>query len=114
MSEGVVTATDGTPQRRKRDSMLYAGVTLTPSSTALPGGAVIQSLVNGLAFWALIAALAALVIGAAMWAIGNQMQNMQQSSAGRRAVLTSIVAAILLGAAPTLINFFFTTGTTVK
>ncbi len=94
--------------------MLYAGVSLNPSSTALPGGAVIQSLINGVAFWALIASLAALVIGAAMWAIGNQMQNMQQSSAGRRAVLTSVASAILLGAAPTLINFFFATGTTVK
>jgi hypothetical protein len=94
--------------------MLIAGVSLTPSTTALPGGAVLQNLINGVAWWALIASLAALVIGAAMWAIGNQTQNMQQSSAGRRAVLTSIAAAILLGAAPTLINFFFTTGTTVK
>jgi hypothetical protein len=94
--------------------MLLAGVSLTPSNTALPGGAVIQNLINGVDYWALIGALVALVIGAVMWAIGNQTQNMQQSSAGRRAVLTAVAAAILLGAAPTLINFFFTTGTTVK
>ena len=90
--------------------MLIAGVTLTPNSAALPGGAVLQSLIDGVASWALLGSLAALVIGSAMWAIGNQTQNMQQSSAGRRAVVTALIAAIVLGAAPALINFFFTTG----
>jgi len=94
--------------------MLIAGVTLTPNSAALPGGVVLQSLIDGVASWALLGSLAALVIGSAMWAIGNQTQNMQQSSAGRRAVITALVAAILLGAAPTLINFFFATGGKVK
>ena len=94
--------------------MLIAGVTLTPNSAALPGGVVLQSLIDGVASWALLGSLAALVSGSAMWAIGNQTQNMQQSSAGRRAVITALVAAILLGAAPTLINFFFATGGKVK
>jgi len=94
--------------------MLLASVTLTPSTADLPGSAVLQSLVNGVASWALIGAMAALLIGAVMWAVGNQTQNMQTSSAGRRAVVTALVAAILLGAAPALINFFFTSGTTVK
>jgi hypothetical protein len=34
--------------------------------------------------------------------------------AGRRAVATSLVAAILIGAAPALINFFFSTGLKVQ
>jgi hypothetical protein len=38
---------------------------------------------------------------------------MHQSSQGRRAVLTSLVAAVLIGAAPELINFFFKTGLSV-
>jgi len=38
-------------------------------------------------------------------------QNYHQSFAGRRAVLVSGVAALLIGAAPILINFFFHTGT---
>jgi hypothetical protein len=94
--------------------MLFASVTLSPSTSDLPGGAVLQNLVNGVAAWALIAALAALLIGAAMWAVGHHTQNMQTSQSGRRAVVTSLVAAILLGAAPALINFFFSTGATVK
>jgi hypothetical protein len=39
---------------------------------------------------------------------------MHHSAQGRRAVLTSLVAAIVIGAAPTLINFFFNAGLSVK
>jgi hypothetical protein len=90
--------------------MLIAGVTLSPSTTDLPGGSVLQQLANGLGAWALIGSLIALLLGAVMWAIGSHTQNMHQSSAGRRAVVTSLAAAILIGAAPSLINFFFSTG----
>jgi hypothetical protein len=90
--------------------MLIAGVTLSPSTTDLPGGSVLQQLANGLGPWALIGSLIALLLGAVMWAIGSHTQNMHQSSAGRRAVVTSLAAAILIGAAPSLINFFFSTG----
>ena len=63
--------------------------------------------------WALIGALVALLLGAALWAVGSHTQNLHQSMAGRRAVLTSLVAAVLIGAAPSLINFFFNTGLAV-
>jgi hypothetical protein len=92
--------------------MLIA-VNLTPSTSALPGSAELQQLANGLAAWGLIGAMIALVLGAALWAIGSHSQNMHQSLAGRRAVLTSLVAALLIGAAPHLIDFFFKTGLAV-
>ena len=94
-------------------TMLLASVSLSPSTSDLPGGAALQSLADGIAAWALIGALVALLLGAMLWAIGSHTQNMHQSSQGRRAVLTSLVAAILIGAAPTLINFFFNTGLSV-
>ncbi len=90
--------------------MEFAGVTLTPSVSALPGASVLQQLANGLGAWALIGSLIALLLGAVMWAIGSHTQNMHQSAAGRRTVVTSLIAAVLIGAAPSLINFFFTTG----
>ena len=107
----------GTPVLRFVDSVGRGGafrladVTLNPSTGSLPGGATLQSLVNGLGGWALILSLAALVIGAAAWALGAHSQNYQQSFVGRRAVLVSGLAALLIGAAPTLINFFFHAGT---
>ena len=59
---------------------------------------------------ALIAALVALLLGAALWALGSHTQNMHQSAQGRRAVVASLVAAVLIGAAPALVNFFFHAG----
>ena len=89
-------------------------VNLSPTTSDLPGSTELQKLVNGLAGWALIGALAALVIGAAVWALGSHSQNLHQSVTGRRAVLVSVAAALLIGAAPHLINFFFSAGTAVK
>jgi hypothetical protein len=85
-------------------------VSLDPNLTALPGSGTLQSLVNGLGAWALIAALVGLVIGAAAWALGVHAQNFQQSMVGRRAVLVSGLAALLIGAAPDIVNFFFGQG----
>ncbi len=93
--------------------MFFAGVSLTPTLTDLPGSAALQSIADGIASWALVGALIALLLGAALWAIGSHTQNMHHSAQGRRAVLSAIVAAILIGAAPTLINFFFNTGLSV-
>jgi Family of unknown function (DUF6112) len=86
------------------------GVALHPSVSALPGGGTLQTLVNGLGAWALIAAMVGLVIGAAAWALGVHSQNFQQSMVGRRAVLVSALAALLIGAAPPIVNFFFDQG----
>jgi hypothetical protein len=90
--------------------MNLADVTLTPDPGNLPGGAVLQHLTNGLGGWALIGSLVALVIGAAVWALGSHAQNFQQSTSGRKTVLVAGLAALLIGAAPAIINFFFHAG----
>jgi hypothetical protein len=79
----------------------------------LPGGSALQTLINGVAGWALILSLAGLVVGAAAWALGAHSQNYHQSYIGRRTVLVSGLASLLIGAAPGLINFFFHTGQTI-
>jgi hypothetical protein len=95
--------------------MVYAAassgdVSLHPALSALPGSGTLQALVNGLGAWALIAALVGLVIGAAAWALGVHAQNFQQSMVGKRAVLVSALAALLIGAAPPIVNFFYGQG----
>jgi len=75
-----------------------------------PGGSALQQLTNGIGGWALILSLVGLVIGAAAWALGAHSQNYHQSFVGRRAVLVSGLAALLIGGAPAVINFFFSTG----
>ena len=93
---------------------MLADVHLSPSMTALPGSAVLQQFVNGAAAWALLGALGALLVGAVVWAFGSHSQNIHQSMAGRRAVVTAALAAVVIGAAPTLVNFFFHAGSAVK
>jgi MFS family permease len=90
-----------------------ADVTLNPTPGNLPGADVLQKLTNGLGGWALVASLVGLVIGAAAWALGAHSQNYHQSFAGRRTVLVSALAALLIGAGPGLVNFFFHAGSSV-
>ncbi len=88
-------------------------VNMHPDPNALPGGQVLQNLMNGLDSWALALALVGLVVGAAAWALGSHGQNYQQSFVGRRAVLISGLAALLIGAGPGLVSFFFNAGSGV-
>jgi hypothetical protein len=85
-------------------------VPLNPSAGSVPGSTTLETLANGIGWWALVASLVGLVIGAGAWALGSHTNNYQYSSSGRRAVLVSGLAAIVIGAAPVVVNFLFTEG----
>ncbi len=89
-------------------------VHLTVDPTQLPGASQLQNLADGIGGWALILSLVGLVIGAAAWALGSHTQNYQQTFVGRKAVLISGLAALLIGAAQPVINFFFNMGQAIK
>ncbi|MHB8463406.1 MAG: DUF6112 family protein [Acidimicrobiales bacterium] len=89
--------------------MLLSDVSIQSDSN-LPGTAQLQQLINGFGQWALMAALAGMLVGAAVWALGHHASNYQQSANGRRGLLVSGVAALVIGAAPALINFLFGLG----
>jgi MFS family permease len=93
---------------------LLAQTQLNPNVHQLPGSAVIQQITDGIGGWALIAALVGLVIGAVAWAFGQHAQNYQQAYSGRKGVIISGVAALLIGAAPHVVNFFNTLGNGVR
>jgi len=85
-------------------------VPFNPKAGDLPGSSPLETLANGLGWWALVASLVGLVLGAAAWALGSHTNNYQYSSAGRRAVIVSAMAALVIGAAPIVINFLFNEG----
>lgn len=85
-----------------------------PDPNALPGGAELAHLVSGLEFWALMISLIGLLLGAIVWAIGAHSQNFHQSVNGRKAVIVSAVAALLVGAGPSLLNWFFSFGSSIN
>ncbi len=86
-------------------------VPMRPSGSALPGQHELEILTNGIGWWALVASLLGLVVGAAAWALGSHSNNYQYATAGRKAVLVAGAAALVIGAAPPVIDFLFHAGT---
>jgi MFS family permease len=92
-------------------SFTIPSTTLLPAGqNSLPGTPQFQHLIDGFGNWALMAALAGMLVGAAVWALGHHASNYQQASNGRRGVMVSGVAAVIIGAAPALVSFLFGLG----
>jgi hypothetical protein len=91
-----------------------ADVTVAPDLHALPGSNVLQQLVNGAQAWSLVIALLGAFIGAALWAVASHSHNPHYATRGRMAALVSAASALIIGAAPGLINFFEHLGATAK
>jgi type IV secretory pathway VirB2 component (pilin) len=87
------------------------GIDIQPAQSGnLPGDAVLTNLASGVGHWALLASVVGVIVGGVMWAFGHYSHNYQQSYNGRRGVVVSGVAALLIGASPAIIGFFFAQG----
>jgi hypothetical protein len=95
-------------------SLTSAAVTAHPNLTGLPGSNVLQQIVNGAEAWALAIALLGAFIGAGLWAVAAHSHNHHYAARGRMAALVSGASALVVGAAPGLVNFFQHLGTTAK
>jgi Mn2+/Fe2+ NRAMP family transporter len=91
-----------------------AAVSAKPDLTGLPGSNVLQQLVNGAEAWALAIALLGAFVGSALWAVASHVHNPHYAARGRMAALISGAAALVIGSAPGLVNFFQQLGTTAK
>lgn len=76
----------------------------------LPGDGTLAGLASGVGHWALLASIVGIVVGAVMWAFGHFSHNFQQSYNGRRGLIVSGLAALLIGASQGIIGFFFSQG----
>ena len=66
--------------------------------TPMDGGTeTIKGWYHALITWALVAAVAAVIVFAGMWAVGNLRSTPQTSSRGKWGVLVAVVACMLLG-----------------
>jgi hypothetical protein len=91
-----------------------AVVTAHPDLQGLPGSNVLQQLVNGAEAWSLVIALLGAFIGAGLWAVASHSHNHQYAARGRMAALISGASALIVGAAPGLVNFFAHLGATAR
>ena len=89
-------------------------VTAQPNLRALPGSNVLQQLVNGAEAWALAIALLGAFVGAGVWAVASHTHNHHYAARGRMAALISGASALVVGAAPGLVNFFQHLGATAR
>ena len=89
---------------------VFAQVTVRPDGGALPGTAQLQSLVNGLAFWGLLACLGVLLAGGAFWAGGSKSSNFGAVANGKNMVFGGAIGAALIGGAAAIVNFFYSVG----
>lgn len=79
---------------------------VSPNESGLPGLSVARKLVGALLTWGLVAAVAALAISSAYWAVSSNSGNYHGVGKGKQGVLVSAGAAILLGGANAIIAFF--------
>ena len=89
-------------------------VTATPNASDLPGSAILQQLVNGAEAWSLAIAVLGAFVGAGLWAIASHTNSHHYAARGRMAALVSGAAALVIGAAPGLVNFFQALGASAK
>ncbi len=92
---------------------VLAQVRVNPDPSGLPGGQAIQKLVNGIGYYALIAVIAAFLVGMALMAFGSLSSNPRSSALGKAAATVSVLAAFGIGAAAAIVNFFYNSGGSV-
>jgi hypothetical protein len=92
--------------------VLPADVSITPNSK-LPGTTQLNTLIGGMVTWVLLACVAAVLIGAASWGIGNRSGYYGATQNGRMMVLGGSVGAMVAGAASALVNYGFGLGSAV-
>lgn len=91
----------------------FLAVNISPNTSGLPGISELKTIVGGLLTVGLVAAIAGLIVSAIVWALGHHSGNPNHSSRGKTGVLASFIAALLIGGADVLINFFVAAGHTL-
>ncbi len=86
---------------------------IDPNSSGLPGIEQLRIIVGAVMTVGLIQYVLALIISAIVWGFGANSSNPHLASRGKTGVLVSCGAAIICGAAVTLVNFFWGVGQAV-
>ena len=93
---------------------VLAMVEVNPDDSKAPGINALKDLVNGLAAYAVIAAVAAVLLGGIAWALGERIGLDRASMVGKSGVIAGFGLAFLVGAAAAFVNFFLATGATAS
>ncbi|MEV6209553.1 DUF6112 family protein [Kitasatospora sp. NPDC051914] len=87
---------------------------IAPNEGGLPGLAVLKKVMGSLNLFAIIAVVGALAVSAGVWAWGHHSGGHQAEANGKKGVLVSAGAALLLGAANGVVAFFSALGSQIS
>ena len=79
-------------------------MSLSPTSSGMPGAGFAQTLVNWTGQIALWGSLVSILIGAAIYGLSQHVGNTYGASKGRLLALAGAIGAGLTGLAPTVVN----------
>jgi len=85
-------------------------IDIDPNSNGLPGIDQLKLIVGAVMTFGLILSVLALIISAVVWGFGANSSNPHLAGRGKVGVLISCAAAVLCGAAVTLVNFAWGVG----
>jgi hypothetical protein len=102
-----------TPRFRLPD-LLPLDIQIGPNSNGLPGISQLKTIVGASMTVGLVLAVLALIISAIVWALGANSSNPHLAGRGKLGVLVALGAAVVCGAAVTLVNFFWNVGQQVN
>ncbi len=98
-------------------ALLFAAATaagftfrVTPEPARAPGAPGIQSAINVIAVYALLACLAGFLAGGAVWAVGSRIGNDHTSVGGKIGMAVTVGVAFLVGAAAAILQFAYGLG----
>jgi hypothetical protein len=89
---------------------IAAATHISPNTSGLPGTSEAEKIVGALLTFGLIAAVAGIAIAAMSWALGSHSANPHLAGRGKTGVIVSCLAAMLVGGADILVNFFASAG----
>ena len=84
-----------------------AQVDADPSSAGMPGGDLIQQLLNWAMMAALWGSLGAMLVGAALYGLAREGGSYGHAHRGKTLALGGAVGAIIAGLGPTAVNLLF-------
>ena len=85
-------------------------VSISPNDSGLPGIASLRTIVGAVMTIGLVLSVLALIVSAVVWGFGSNSSNPHLAGRGKTGVLVSCAAAVITGAAVTLVNFFWNVG----
>lgn len=85
-------------------------VTVTPTRAGLPGGDILDTVINWAGQYALISLVLGGITGVAFWIWGVVGSNGGRQASGQKILVVMCGAALALGSVGMLVNLFYTAG----